>query len=528
MEVLRRYGVLDTPPEPFFDRIVKLAAQIFQAPIATITFVDETRQWFKARYGLHVEQTARDIAFCHHTIRARDVMVVPDAHEDPRFADNPLVLSDPAIRFYAGAPLITPDGAAIGTLIVLDQAPRSDFSPRERLILRGLADMVVHELEVRCAAGDVRNEIVQRVEARTALARAGELFHMALERSPVGVFTLDRDLVYTWACNVVCGHSAEELVGHRNAEVMDVADAAFLDGLASDVIAGGDTLHAQVRCQAAAPATLLCVDYRLEPLRDAEGALQGVVGIAIDVTEETRLKRETALSRASAEAAARSKSHFLAAASHDLRQPFQAMRLFADLLGQRLGDAGDLAVLHRLNEAMQAGEDLLNAFLEISVLEAGTLKPDVSAFPIQAVTQQLVDELRALAEEKGLIMRHVMPCVDVLTDPALFRRMLRHLLVNAIRYSHRGKILLGGRRRGNSLQVQVWDTGVGIPGRELRGVFEPFYQLHNPERDRTKGLGLGLAIVDKTARLLGHGLSVRSQVGIGSVFTISVPIAPQG
>jgi signal transduction histidine kinase len=151
---LRRYQVLDTPQEPAFDRIVRLAALLLDVPIALISLVDVERQWFKARYGLDEPETPRAIAFCDHAIRGSDILVVPDAALDPRFCENPLVTGDMHIRFYAGAPLVTPDGFALGTICAIDRAPRR-LNSRDAAILAALAEQVVHELEVRSALGEL-------------------------------------------------------------------------------------------------------------------------------------------------------------------------------------------------------------------------------------------------------------------------------------------------------------------------------------------------------------------------------------
>lgn len=177
LSILRRYGILDTPPEVVFDNIARLAATHFHTPIGTVTFVDEARQWFKAIHGLNVRETGRDVAFCHHTIQSDEPMVVSDALTDPRFAGNPLVLGDPKNRFYAGAPLITPDGFRLGTVSVIDTIPHGEVPEEDRRFLTILAEMVVHELEVRAAASDVRGEIERRraceQEARSAQERFG-------------------------------------------------------------------------------------------------------------------------------------------------------------------------------------------------------------------------------------------------------------------------------------------------------------------------------------------------------------------
>jgi GAF domain-containing protein len=143
--------ILDTPPDQRFDKIVEFAASEFAVPIALLTLVDRERQWFKSKVGLAVCETGRDISFCGHAILAQDIMVVPDALEDPRFADNPLVTGEPGIRFYAGAPLTLPSGAALGTLCLIDRRPRT-LDAMELGILSTLRDLAVLELSGREAA----------------------------------------------------------------------------------------------------------------------------------------------------------------------------------------------------------------------------------------------------------------------------------------------------------------------------------------------------------------------------------------
>ncbi len=148
LKVLWQYEVLDTVPEELFDDLTELAARICEAPIALISLVDEKRQWFKSKVGTTVKETSRDVSFCAHAIRQSGLFIVPDATQDARFANNPLVVSDPKIRFYAGAPLITPDGYALGTLCVIDKVPR-ELRPDQKQALSILARHVVSQLELR-------------------------------------------------------------------------------------------------------------------------------------------------------------------------------------------------------------------------------------------------------------------------------------------------------------------------------------------------------------------------------------------
>ena len=160
LKVLWQYEVLDTVPEEVFDDLTELAARICEAPIALISLVDEKRQWFKAKVGVSLSETSRDISFCAYAITQSDLFIVPDATQDKRFANNPMVTSEPKIRFYAGAPLITPDGHALGTLCVINKVPR-ELRPDQKQALRILARHVVSQLELRRRLrelGDVRRE----------------------------------------------------------------------------------------------------------------------------------------------------------------------------------------------------------------------------------------------------------------------------------------------------------------------------------------------------------------------------------
>lgn len=199
------------------------------------------------------------------------------------------------------------------------------------------------------------------------------------------------------------------------------------------------------------------------------------------------------------------KSRFLAAASHDLRQPFQAMRLYQQIVADALDGTPAGKAAARLGDAITSGEDLLNALLDLSTLEAGVTKVVVSDFDLGEVLQTVGNDLGAVADAKGLALRvHPTPRVMVRSDPVLLKRMIRNLTMNAIRYTDRGKVLIGCRARPDHVLVQVWDTGIGIAADKVDQIFEDFFQINNAERDSSKGMGLGLSIVDRMARLLDH------------------------
>jgi signal transduction histidine kinase len=241
-----------------------------------------------------------------------------------------------------------------------------------------------------------------------------------------------------------------------------------------------------------------------------------------------RARRNALAARRSAQQSEAAKGRFFAAASHDLRQPYQAMRLFWMVASQRAGATGDETLkkaLDNLGKAMVSGEELLNALLDVATLEAGRVTPRPEVVPLREILDDKVRDFGNLAEARGLRLR-IIPCdCAVRTDPILLKRILRNLITNAIKYTDRGGILVGCRRRGDTIHLQVWDTGRGIEAERLHDVFEDFVQIGNDARNRADGLGLGLSVVARMAKLLDHEIIVRSKFGRGSMFSVVLPVA---
>jgi two-component system, sensor histidine kinase len=228
--------------------------------------------------------------------------------------------------------------------------------------------------------------------------------------------------------------------------------------------------------------------------------------------------------RDEAERANIAKSMFLAAASHDLRQPLQSLTLFASALNERIKYPEVSKIVGNINASVHALEQLFNALLDISRLDAGVLQPAVRHFRLQELLMRLVNDYAPEAEQKGLKLE-CPACEFVLrSDPTLLERILRNFISNAVRYTEQGVVRVDGVVRGDRVHIEVTDSGIGIPLDQQHEIFSEFYQLGNPERDRTKGLGLGLAIVDRVARLLEHPIHVQSAPGQGSRFSVEVPL----
>jgi PAS domain S-box-containing protein len=386
-----------------------------------------------------------------------------------------------------------------------------------------------------------------RPEAGASSARAGAATEPAKRPHPVPLSEADRlfeaiaNYTYDWESwlgpdgqPLWINPAVERMTGYRVAECLAMADYPLPliheedRGLIAKVIdrgergQSGNDVAFRIRRK---DGKVLWAAVSWQTLLDRAGRSLGFRTSVSDITE--RKLSEDALREAHAEAerANRAKSRFLAAASHDLRQPLQAAHLFAAALRIGLRERGDLELLGSIEEALKSANELLDALLDVSRLDAGVLAPQFRSFAIADLLDQIETEFSEAAREKRLALRVLPSSATVRTDPLLLGRILRNLVSNALRYTQRGRVLVGCRRVGNRLAIDVLDTGIGIAADKIDRIFEEFYQIGNPERDRTRGLGLGLAIVAGLAKLLDHPVQVRSEPGRGSLFRVLVPLA---
>ena len=266
---------------------------------------------------------------------------------------------------------------------------------------------------------------------------------------------------------------------------------------------------------------------RILPYRTGGGRVEGVVITFTDVTGRKAAARALEAAKMEAEAANAAKSRFLAAASHDLRQPLQTMALLQALLADAVTGEKAHSLVARQDTTLATVTGMLDALLDINGIEAGAVQPAVSVFAIDTLLERLRGEFAYIAEAKGVALRVVTCGQQVRSDAKLLEQMLRNLLANAVKYTRQGRILLGCRRHGGLLSIEVWDTGIGIRDADLATIFEEYYQVGNAARQRSLGLGLGLSIVRRLGDLLGHQVRVSSRPGQGSGFMVAVPrLAP--
>lgn len=388
------------------------------------------------------------------------------------------------------------------------------------------------------------------MEQQTELLRAGEeRLNEIIGTMPVSLFIKDaqsRIILMNNACEAQWGMLFSSLrdtdgSGYFPPEQM----AAFLKN-DRDVFAGRKMVNGEELVWNAELKMNRVLHTFKKPIYDSSAKPRYLIGLSVDITErkqaESALKRlneqleariETATKalrqkKDEAEKANFDKSRFLAAASHDLRQPMHALGLFVGELQAKLTTTEQRKLVGKVEESVDALSVLLDALLDISKLDAGVVTPKISDFPITALLNRIAHDYIPLAESKGIAMRVVPNSTILHSDPVLLERVLVNFVGNAIRYTPSGgSVMVSCRYRGEKLRIEVRDNGIGIPVREQQNIFKEFVQLQNMERDRGKGLGLGLAIVDRVAKLLNHEISLASAPDKGSTFAISVPISEE-
>jgi PAS domain S-box-containing protein len=287
-------AILDTEREPSFDRLVQLATRQFQVPTALISLIDEEREWFKASCGFGRTELDRDLAFCTYTILDEEVMVVPDAHLDPRFRDNPLVTGEPYIRFYAGAPIHSAEGYKIGTICLVDSEPHPDFTEREKALLADLAAITSDQIQLRYAATDVLTEVETRMKVQDDLASAENWLSLFLRYSPVAVAMFDRDMRYLAASRqwrTLFELKGETIVGRCHFDVAPTLPSAWQEQ--NDLALAGLEPTVEEHWVSSSDGGYNWIRRQIRPWRDRDGEIGGLIVFAEIITE--RKQAEDAL-----------------------------------------------------------------------------------------------------------------------------------------------------------------------------------------------------------------------------------------
>lgn len=508
LAALIRYDVLDTLPEETFDRLTRLATIILDTPIALVSLIDRDRQWFKSRVGLDAEQTPRDISFCGHAILGDEMFEVHDASTDSRFADNPLVAGAPNIRFYAGAPLTTPDGHRIGTLCAIDTQPRT-LTDAQRAALQDLSRVVVDEMELaltRRQEAQSRERLVRAVEA------ASEGFVLFDADDRLVICNEPYRAFYPLSADCMTPGTTFETIIRTGVERGEYADAI---GCEEDWIA--ERLDAHRRADTSTEQRL--ADGRWIKIEERKTSDGGTVGFRTDITALKTANEQ-------ANAANHAKSAFLASMSHEIRTPMTGILGLIDLLLDTDMAEGQRAMATKVKGATTSLLTIINDVLDLSKIEAGRMRIDSVPVDVRALAADVGALLEPTARAKGLTV--VIDIDDsvpaaVAGDPTRLRQVLMNLVGNAVKFTVLGEIAIRAAVTGNRLRIDVSDTGVGIAEKDLERLFDDFEQADTGLTRTHQGTGLGLAISKRLTEMMGGAISVVSVPAEGSTFSVDLP-----
>jgi signal transduction histidine kinase len=552
LAALQRYCVLDTVPEPAFDRLTHILQHVLQVPTVLVSLVDSERQWFKSRVGLDAVETPRDISFCGHAVFHRIALIVPDATKDPRFADNPLVAGPLGLRFYAGAPLITSDGFALGTLCAIDYVARPAPTEAQLDVMAKLADAVVAALELRASA--------HVLEARARLS------HVLGQLAAIAHHAIDMTAVFEPILAELCAFT-----GARIGHVYVREDGADLF-VSSGIWHGADDAHfAALRdgtrefCPASADALSSAVLSSQEPVSIADLAMETglrarlacaaglraamafpvLVGTQVYAIVECYSDRAgtalpdhltaaeyaaTQLGRlAERGRAERLKNEFVSTVSHELRTPLTSIAGALELL-----DAGIVGALPaKIKDVVSIAYHnsrrlirLINDILDIEKIESGCMTFDLQPQPLAPLIERAVAEVAAFAQSMDVRLAFRSPAIRAVArvDADRFIQVVTNLVSNAIKFSPSGAtVTLTLVRCDDLLRISVADCGPGIPEAFRSRIFCKFAQADGSDSRRLAGSGLGLAIVKNIVEHQDGAVGFETECGRGTVFHVDLP-----
>ena len=521
---LKSLELLDSAPDAAVDRIAELAAAMFDCPIALVSLVDETRQWFKARVGLEAKETPRDIAFCHHAIEDPDeVMVVPDALRDERFRENPLVTGDPDIRFYAGAPLRTPHGA-LGTLCIIDRKPRQ-LEARDRELLAKLSEAVVEVFALRQEA----------LRAR----RAEQLLNLAESLSDSGHWrwAVDEEIVY-WSPQVYRIHGLDpETFTPTLASALDAYhpdDVQHVERALAEVQVTREERAFELRLMRADGAVRRVRSKAMPEIDHGTGEVRALFGVFQDVTELVRLQARLAQTEKLATVGT-----LAAGVAHEINNPLAFVKSNADFLAEELDELMGASPSSRLRQLAEVVDEMRDGPRRIPrIVRDLRIFARQSDGPLEQVDvgRALEVALRLASAElkhtSAVVQEIASPLRPILGEESKLVQVAVNLIVNAAQAfsldderrgrTERNRIAVrAGAGDGERVYFEIEDNGPGMSDEVRAAAFDPFFTT----KPQGIGTGLGLAICFGIIESFGGTLTLDSTVGVGTTVRVELPVA---
>lgn len=530
LKALLAYSVIDTPAEEYYDTLNSLVKTICNTPISLITFIDDKRQWYKAKIGIDTNEIPIEETICQYSLQEEDILEISDTLEDERLVNNASVQTENGIRFYAGIPLRSESGYTIGSVCAADFKPQQ-LTEVQKQTMRDVAKMVMIHLETKKRNEEMEGELKDMLNEKIAISKKqiqiqekvyNNLFEAISQSNAIIEFSIDGTILnLNERFAEMMGYSVEELIGQKHTLLL-TESLAEGNEFVWEKIAAGEPYAGKFK-RRTKDGKVIWLQASYSPVIDFSGEVTKITNISIDVTNDI-------LALNSLEELSSQKDHFIANISHELRSPIHAILGFTDIL---IEEETNGQKQKQLKSVKTAGDTLLylvNGILDLSKIEAGLFQFDLRDFNLSATIENVFSILNGKANQKQLAFNYEIadnvPAV-IHGDPHRLEQILINLLDNALKFTTEGtvKLRISAERKEThtaELTFAVSDTGIGIPAEKLESVFGRFTQAEANTTRKYGGTGLGLNICKLLVEKQGGSIDVSSQFGEGTQFTFQI------
>ncbi|MDX1647830.1 MAG: PAS domain S-box protein [Longimicrobiales bacterium] len=511
IDALKATGLLDSDPDPTFDRFTVLGSRLLDAPVSLVSLVDDDRQFLKSARGLpdDVRETSLPVSFCKHVVTQEAPVVVGDAREDPRFADHPGITALDVVA-YLGYPLSTPDGPVLGSFCVIDSEPRS-WTEEDVDSVQKLAEAVMTEIELRRALGEV-------VEREEALRRSEEHYRRLLRTAPNGIFALDEEgrfVELNREGETLLGRPADDVMGMHFQEVLDPRDRGVAES-AFDQLIRREQEMVELELAVVHPSgERRLLHLSASPIEDG---FRGFQGVARDITE----RREQEKHHRRTERLA-SLGTLISGVAHELNNPLAAIRGFSQILLEDVRDADEREMLETIAREADRSSQIVK---ELRLLARTVRSEPSEAVDVNDIVRHVLKVRSTECEEHDIQVKidlaESLPPVRGVR--ARLEQVVMNLVVNAEQaltgIDRERNLIVRTRRGAGDVSISIFDNGPGIPPEELDRIFDPFFSTKEEQ-----GTGLGLSLVHKIVTEHDGRIDVESEPDDGVLFTVHLPAA---